>query len=972
VVTTDLGVKWLWGFRSWHPVVSVVVAAGLGAVTNLVTGNAFSWTLVAVAAGLVLAQMALSVWQGRQDHRQRCVARDELLGELRPAVPDGAEDGPGVVLWLTAPFSPTPLWARDDVRDRLVAWCTRRDAEAGVVRVLAGSAGVGKSRLALAVAEALPAGWVAGMFRPVDGVVERIVSAGEPVLLIVEDADRVAGVDVLIGQAARHPALVRLLLLTREAASLRTLPDAVLPNLSAVEMLTPIGEEGDRTRWFAEAVSAYARTFGVPVPDLPTSPVGLAEDTPLVLHARALLAVHGRAGARTLTLREIATELVGLEQRHWQADQVRLLPAGCDTEVLAEAVTVLQLLPASNLVEAAALLRRVPQFAHDSANGTRIAVARWARRRYPPGADHCLRLIPNLVAERLLIDTLTRVPQLLHDLPAAAFAVLTRAYGTFADALDLLVTTLEQHRARSVALHVVLTTGVVTPDLDRALARLISPNDPGTFPIFPTSKTLDTLPHLGCAIARVVLARFRALGREQPDRYRPDLASALTLLGRRLRALGRPREALAADEEAVALRRELVDREPDRYRPDLATALTDLGANLYALGHKQAALALQEEVVALRRELTRREPDRYRVDLAGALTNLGLTRWDVGRPRDALVALTEAVAIRRELVRRDVGQRFELAITLTNLAVNLREVGRTWDALAAQEEAAAIRGELARREPRHRPELAITLSNMSVNLRDVGQLEEALAAGEEAVALFRELVAGEPDPYQADLATALNNLGANLWAAGRIAESLAVQAEAVGIRRRLAGLEPARHLADLAGALTNLGTSLSQAGRTRDAVAAQEEATAIRRELASQQPERHRHDLANSLVNLGTSLLGAMRLPEALTVQQEAAVLYRDLTDEEPDRYRAEYAVALNNLGLTLRTLGRHTESLDALRESVRVLRICADHDPKLHGPAYRRADAALRKFLATIGDDAQAITTGLIHDAAKGISREP
>ena len=63
---------------------------------------------------------------------------------------------------------------------------------------------------------------------------------------------------------------------------------------------------------------------------------------------------------------------------------------------------------------------------------------------------------------------------------------------------------------------------------------------------------------------------WRELAAAYPDRYRPDLAASLSNLGVRFSALGRPAEALPAEQEAVAIRRELAAAYPDRYRPDLA------------------------------------------------------------------------------------------------------------------------------------------------------------------------------------------------------------------------------------------------------------------------------------------------------------------------------------------------------------------------------------------------------------------
>src|SRR5687767_14068460 len=106
----------------WHPLVSVLTAAGVGVVTNLATEE-FSWAPSAGLVVLVTAQVGLSVRQAGVDRRDRQVARDGLLGPLRPFVPIQPEvvfDGEprefsvvgarAVVHWLTAPCSPTPLW----------------------------------------------------------------------------------------------------------------------------------------------------------------------------------------------------------------------------------------------------------------------------------------------------------------------------------------------------------------------------------------------------------------------------------------------------------------------------------------------------------------------------------------------------------------------------------------------------------------------------------------------------------------------------------------------------------------------------------------------------------------------------------------------------------------------------------------------------------------------------------------------
>jgi DNA polymerase III delta prime subunit len=468
---------------------------------------------------------------------------------------------------MTASFSPTPLWGRSAVHDRLVAWCEHCDPRAEVARLVVGPAGVGKSRLALAVAESLLGrGWAADRLQgDAAGLIERIVAADDPALVIVDDAERVAApvLEALLGGAIRYPDLVRVVLLARSAAAVPVQSDTVLPHLRRIETLEPVGEASDRLRWFGEAVRAYARTLDVSPPDVPDRPVGGEDDTPLVLHARALLAVLGRIHTRTQPPSELFTELVALKQRGWVADLPRL-PVGCDVDTLAEALTVLLLSPAADVEEAATLLRRLPQFAHDSAQESRIAVACWAHRRYPPGPDHRPDLVPHLVAERLVLDTLGRRPQLLRDQDAPAAApVLVRASTTYDDGLEQLTILLAYQTSQlPEALAVILATGVTGHLLDRALADSINTDVADDIRVRERLLALTlpaTFPHLRAAYNQLLVTHYLEQVEAEPDRYRPDLASSLNNFGINLRTVGRHREALEAAEEAVTIYRGLAD-----------------------------------------------------------------------------------------------------------------------------------------------------------------------------------------------------------------------------------------------------------------------------------------------------------------------------------------------------------------------------------------------------------------------------
>ena len=94
--------------------------------------------------------------------------------------------------------------------------------------------------------------------------------------------------------------------------------------------------------------------------------------------------------------------------------------------------------------------------------------------------------------------------------------------------------------------------------------------------------------------------------------------------------LGRREEALAAIEEAVAIRRALAEARPDAFLPSLAGALNNQSNRLSGLGRREEALAAIEEAVTIRRQLAQARPDAFLPDLATALNNRSRSGIPVG------------------------------------------------------------------------------------------------------------------------------------------------------------------------------------------------------------------------------------------------------------------------------------------------------------------------------------------------------
>ena len=132
----------------------------------------------------------------------------------------------------------------------------------------------------------------------------------------------------------------------------------------------------------------------------------------------------------------------------------------------------------------------------------------------------------------------------------------------------------------------------------------------------------------------------------RPDAFTPDLAMSLNNQSNQLAGLGRREEALAAIEEAVAIRRELALGRPDAFTPDLAMSLNNQSNQLADLGRREEALAAIEEAAALYRELARARPTVFASRFATSLENQAVILSAFGRDAEAQAARDEAAAVR--------------------------------------------------------------------------------------------------------------------------------------------------------------------------------------------------------------------------------------------------------------------------------------------------------------------------------------
>lgn len=191
-----------------------------------------------------------------------------------------------------------------------------------------------------------------------------------------------------------------------------------------------------------------------------------------------------------------------------------------------------------------------------------------------------------------------------------------------------------------------------------------------------------------------------------------------------------------------------------------ATALINQGSALYSLGRLPEALARYDEAIALRRRLVESEGrSELTNDLALALMNQGVALRSLDRLPEALARYDEAITFYRQLVEQEGRTELtnNLAMALMNQGVALYILGRLPEALARYDEAITRYRQLVDQEGRHdlSNDLAMVLMNQGNALYILGRLPEALARYDEAIALCERDVAAGMTQFTPDLVKAL-------------------------------------------------------------------------------------------------------------------------------------------------------------------------------------------------------------------------
>jgi tetratricopeptide (TPR) repeat protein/predicted Ser/Thr protein kinase len=210
-----------------------------------------------------------------------------------------------------------------------------------------------------------------------------------------------------------------------------------------------------------------------------------------------------------------------------------------------------------------------------------------------------------------------------------------------------------------------------------------------------------------------------------------ERAAILTNLGKSYRKIDRPQDALAAQREALALRRELA---PDRIE-DIAESLNNLGTAEYAVG--ELAQARERFVEVLR--IADASPEVRTLHRATGLMNLGMIAMRMGRMDEAIAAFDEVMSVRTT----DGADALELAEAAVGVGSALLHLGDRSKAVGYLRFAYDTRLRLL---PATHDQLLAARDNLALALASTGSLAEAEALLEEQVTItLRTGVTARPD-----------------------------------------------------------------------------------------------------------------------------------------------------------------------------------------------------------------------------------
>ncbi|HEV7651065.1 MAG TPA: trypsin-like peptidase domain-containing protein [Actinophytocola sp.] len=355
----------------------------------------------------------------------------------------------------------------------------------------------------------------------------------------------------------------------------------------------------------------------------------------------------------------------------------------------------------------------------------------------------------------------------------------------------------------------------------------------------------------------------------------PRLAQSLSILGTIHARTGDHREAARTYLEALETFGHAplpLTAEEQRSQSDTAYDLAD---SYEALGRAADALAAQNDAIAILSRLSEYAPNLYTQNYASALFDQSNLYWRQQRPVAARIRLRQALPRYRRLARVTENGTQWLAYCLYNLGTSYGESLTTAErAVAPLREAYELQAGLAAGDARHEPDLAYTCSQLARALARTGRFAESARIAAHGVRLQRRLLVADPDGREVALCHVLLRLAEGRAMAGHRAAAWRTAREAEETCLALAD-RAEKPPAEIAQILSRLARAISLCGRHDLRLAARAEAPARRavrlsRELTDRFPGDSgcQNELRRAVTTLARVLEQLGRHTDAVDVQR--------------------------------------------------------------------------------------------------------
>jgi predicted ATPase/DNA-binding SARP family transcriptional activator/Tfp pilus assembly protein PilF len=375
------------------------------------------------------------------------------------------------------------------------------------------------------------------------------------------------------------------------------------------------------------------------------------------------------------------------------------------------------------------------------------------------------------------------------------------------------------------------------------------------------------------------------LARPEAQEHTKARADALNGAGRLTQLQGDYASARSLYEKALAIMRELGDKQ------GIAASLINLGEVAWRQGDYVAARSLFEKSLELFKELG----DQH--GIADALVNLGNVVSKQGDHASARPLYEKCLEIRRGL-----GDRYGIAVALINLGEVAWRQRDYASARSLNEESLAIRRELGDRHG-----IADVLVHQARVASSQGDSASARSLYEESLEIFRTL--GD----RKGIADSITNLASVAWKRGDYAATRTLQEKSLEIYRELGD----RHA--IANAFHGLALVASTQGDFAATRSLEEECLEIYKELED------RRGIVNSFHSLGNLAFDLGDYASARPLYEKCLELFRELAD----RYGS--ANILINLGAVASTQDDYASARSRFEEGLEIFRELGDRQGIAH-----------------------------------------